>query len=90
MSTTSQKHRNFVGEPMGDKPVTALSGIGEVLGRSLEHKGFDKAYVVLGQFLLLKKDVELFTEWLKDVSGANVRQAGSCAQCLKEWCDAFL
>lgn len=42
MSTTSQKHRNFVGEPMGDKPVTALSGIGEVLGRSLEHKGFDK------------------------------------------------
>lgn len=49
-----------------------------------------QAYVVLGQFLLLKKDVELFTEWLKDVSGANVRQAGSCAQCLKEWCDAFL
>lgn len=42
MSTTSQKHRDFVGEPMGDKPVTALSGIGEVLGKSLEQKGFDK------------------------------------------------
>lgn len=42
MSTTSQKHRDFVGEPMGDKPVTALSGIGEVLGKNLEHKGFDK------------------------------------------------
>lgn len=42
MSTTSQKHRDFVGEPMGDKPVTALSGIGEVLGKSLKDQGFDK------------------------------------------------
>lgn len=49
-----------------------------------------QAYVVLGQFLLLKKDVEMFAEWLQDVSGANVRYAGLCAQCLKEWCDAFL
>ncbi|XP_040905604.1 barrier-to-autointegration factor-like isoform X2 [Toxotes jaculatrix] len=90
MSTTSQKHRDFVGEPMGDKSVTALSGIGESLGKKLEEQGFDKAYVVLGQFLLLRKDTEMFTEWLKDASGANSRQAGSCAQCLREWCDAFL
>lgn len=42
MSTTSQKHRDFVSEPMGDKPVTALSGIGEALGESLEKQGFDR------------------------------------------------
>ena len=42
MSTTSQKHRDFVAEPMGDKPVNALSGIGEVLGTKLEDQGFDK------------------------------------------------
>ncbi|KAL7861562.1 hypothetical protein SRHO_G00130030 [Serrasalmus rhombeus] len=90
MSTTSQKHRDFVAEPMGDKPVTALSGIGEVLGKKLEEQGFDKAFVVLGQFLLLRKDRELFAEWLKDTSGANARQAASCSQCLTEWCDAFL
>ncbi|KAL2082936.1 hypothetical protein ACEWY4_020709 [Coilia grayii] len=90
MSTTSQKHRDFVGEPMGDKPVTALSGIGEVLGKKLEDQGYDKAYTVLGQFLLLRKDGELFVDWLKDTCGANSKQAGSCSQCLKEWCDSFL
>ncbi|XP_063047119.1 barrier-to-autointegration factor-like [Engraulis encrasicolus] len=90
MSTTSQKHRVFVGEPMGDKPVTDLSGIGEVLGKKLEDQGYDKAYTVLGQFLLLRKDDELFIEWLKDTCGANSKQAGSCCQCLKEWCDSFL
>lgn len=60
MSSTSQKHRNFVGEPMGEKPVTQLAGIGDALGGRLAAKGFDKAYVVLGQFLLLKKNGELF------------------------------
>lgn len=48
MSTTSQKHRDFVAEPMGDKPVFALSGIGEVLGKKLEDQGFDKVSNLVG------------------------------------------
>ena len=73
--------------------VTDLAGIGDVLGKRLSGKGFDKvkigngdksskgclidlrvklvqtmiikAYVVLGQFLLLKKNKDLFVEWIK-------------------------
>lgn len=33
--STSQKMKDFTSEPMGDKPVKTLAGIGEVLGNKL-------------------------------------------------------
>lgn len=44
MSTTSQKHHTFISEPMGDKPVTDLAGVGEVLGKRLTENGYNKVY----------------------------------------------
>ncbi|XP_061399373.1 barrier-to-autointegration factor [Musca vetustissima] len=90
MSGTSQKYRNFVAEPMGDKPVTDLAGIGETLGGRLIEAGFDKAYTVLGQYLVLKKDEELFREWMKDTCNASSKQASDCYNCLNDWCEEFL
>lgn len=49
-----------------------------------------QAYVLLGQFLVLRKDEELFQDWLKETCGANAKQSRDCAGCLREWCDAFL
>jgi len=46
--------------------------------------------VVLGQFLLLKKNEEDFECWLKDTIKANSKQASDCYQCLRDWCHAFL
>ena len=90
MSSTSQKFRNFVSEPMGEKKVSELPGIGKVLGERLVVAGFDKAYVVLGQFLVQRKDKEKFLHWIETTVGANSKQGGDCYNCLKEWCDAFL
>ncbi|CAD5123041.1 DgyrCDS11421 [Dimorphilus gyrociliatus] len=90
MSSTSQKHRNFVAEPMGEKEVTELAGIGEKFGERLREKGYDTAYTVLGQFLIMKKDEDCFKEWLKDTCGANAKYQNDCYQCLKDWCDSFL
>ncbi|KAH7974519.1 hypothetical protein HPB49_016384 [Dermacentor silvarum] len=90
MSSTSQKHRNFVSEPMGEKDVTDLAGIGDVLGKRLKNKAFDKAYVVLGQFLVMKKNKQMFESWLKSTCDANSKQAGDCYQCLHDWCQEFL
>lgn len=42
MSSTSQKHKNFVGEPMGEKDIREVAGIGEVLGKRLTDSGYDK------------------------------------------------
>jgi len=74
---------------MKDKPVTDLAGIGEVLGARLKKEGYDKAYVVLGQFFLLKQNQADFEDWLRDITHANKKQSGDCYQCLKCWCDAF-
>eukprot|EP00116_Pleurobrachia_bachei_P010551 sb/3470813/ len=75
--STSQKMKDFTSEPMGDKPVKALAGIGEVLGDKLIEEGFTYAYTVLGQFLVLGKDEELLKMWLKDRVRANSKQAMS-------------
>lgn len=64
-------------EPMGEKSVGSLAQAGKDRGNKLEESGFDKAYVVLGQFLLLKKDEDLFQEWLKDTCPASAKKEGT-------------
>jgi len=90
MGSTSQKHRNFVQEPMGDKPATDIAGIGPTYGERLEKQGFDKAYVVLGQFLVLKKNEELFLDWLKETAACTGHHAKNCFKCLDDWTASFL
>lgn len=46
--------------------------------------------MVLGQYLILKKNSDLFKDWLKEIAGANSKQAQDCSQCLSDWCDEFL
>ena len=88
--STSQKHRNFISEPIGNKSVKALPGIGDVLGGRLITLGYDKAYVVFGQFCFLRGKKRRFRRWLKKACNANAKQQRDCYRGLKEWSESFV
>lgn len=90
MSTTSQKHANFVAEPMGDKEVNEVAGVGPTYAKRLQEKGFEKAYQLLAQYLLLSKDEEMFKEWLKDEIEMKGKHLKDCSNCITEWSRAFM
>jgi len=90
MSSTSKKHANFVAEPMGEKEVSEVAGIGPTYAERLKNKGFEKAYMLLGQFLLLSKDEEMFQEWLKEEIDMKGKHVKDCSGCIAEWSRSFI
>jgi hypothetical protein len=41
-SSTTKKFREFMAEPLGDKGIRDVPGIGEVLGTKLSEAGYEK------------------------------------------------
>lgn len=58
-STTSQKHKAFSGEPMRDKPVEDLAGIGVTLAGRLKEQGFHKVSYFIYDYLIVLISLEL-------------------------------
>ncbi|KAI6240603.1 hypothetical protein M3Y99_00429500 [Aphelenchoides fujianensis] len=83
--STSQKHQDFISEAMKDKPISAIAGIGPTYEKKFEEINFTKAYHLLGQFLLLDKNEELFVDFLKEKVGMNARYSKAAFDCLNEW-----
>lgn len=46
MSSTTKKFREFMAEPIGDKNIQDVPGIGDVLGTKLSEAGYDKVHSV--------------------------------------------
>ncbi|XP_043837314.1 barrier-to-autointegration factor-like protein [Dromiciops gliroides] len=86
----SDKLKTFLGEPIGEKCVAFVDGVDKDLAVKLIDRGFDKAYVLLGQFLLMHKKEEDFQMWLMLACGATQREAQMISRCLREWCITFL
>ncbi|XP_071080837.1 barrier-to-autointegration factor-like [Haliotis cracherodii] len=84
-ATTSEKKRNFMKEPMGEKDVTALPAIGEISGEKLKAKGYGKAKNVYGVYLLPGTDKNKFVRTIVDKTGIRVQEAEKCYDALEEY-----
>jgi len=83
MSSTSQKHRNYVSEPLSGKPATAVPGIGKVTGVRMAKGGIDKAAQVQGVYMAKGNDTQ-FKQYVQRY-GANAGQQNAANQACKEW-----
>uniref|UniRef100_A0A7E4V5H6 Barrier to autointegration factor n=1 Tax=Panagrellus redivivus TaxID=6233 RepID=A0A7E4V5H6_PANRE len=88
--STSFKHREFTSEPMGDKKVSDIAGIGNVYGSKLTERGFGNASNLMGQFLIMNKDKDAFASWLKSEIGVSSRYSRNAAACLDEYSAQFM
>ncbi|MEN2495360.1 MAG: Barrier-to-autointegration factor [Marteilia pararefringens] len=90
-TSTSLKHQNFLSEPMGEKLITSVPGIGPKYGELLSKDGYDKAYVLLGQFLVLKKDKKSFYEnFLMEEYKMSKQHAEACYESFLAYADQHI
>jgi hypothetical protein len=85
-SSTTQKHKIFVAEPMNNKAVTAIAGIGSVAERKLKEHGITSASILFGYFLIFEKDQTKFIELLETKGNISAHNARRAYETLNEWC----
>lgn len=60
----SSEDKNY--EKIGNKPINYIPGINGVYQQRLEENGYNNISVILGMFLLLKRNKDLFILWLME------------------------
>lgn len=84
----TKKHKKFVEEPLREKTVDSIPGIGRTAKAELERKGITTAKEVLGYFLI-EKNEESFYRWLQQFD-ANKGNQKACYKALKEFCSTHI
>lgn len=88
--TTSAKHRLFVLEPMRGKSVKDLPGINDVYASRLEAIGYTQATQLLGEYLIVKQNTDIFEEWLRSKCNSTVTHARDTRRALDDWIHNFI
>jgi hypothetical protein len=91
-TTTSKKFREFTSEPLGEKLVTDVPGIGVAIGTRLSERNMKFAYHILS--LYLSPDINMqqdqFVEWLIKNGGSNKQFAKQTFEAIKTLADNFI
>lgn len=78
---TSQKHRDFIREPMVDNLVIDVPGIGEAIASNLNLSGIYYAKDLYARFLLERRSFK----GLIEEHGGNSKQQDDAYKAMKEW-----
>jgi barrier-to-autointegration factor len=80
----------FCNGNLGQKTILGVCGLSKANAVGLAELGYNKAYVMLGQFLLFRKEDEFFIEWLKELLPITNENALHCCSCIRDWCTLHL
>lgn len=71
---------------LAEKTIRNTCGISKNFALTLVELGYNKAYVLLGQFLLFRKEEEFFMDWLMEKGDISEEDALHCCSCIRDWC----
>ncbi|XP_078671591.1 barrier-to-autointegration factor-like [Branchiostoma floridae x Branchiostoma belcheri] len=80
----TQKHADFVREPLGNKPVSVVPGIGRVLAGNFGQQNINTASEVVGQYMVQGKDEQRFKNWVQTF-GANAGHQTAAHDAVRDW-----
>ncbi len=92
---TSHKEQDFIRNPLKDVndyvDVDHIVGVSDRAAEILKKRGYGKAYQLIGMWLMLGMDKEIFVHWLKDLyEEENYKLLDGplerTARCVDEWC----
>ena len=88
--SSSKKCRQLVAEPIKDKGVEELPGVGAVAAKRLKNYHYPKAEKVLGIFLMMERNEVRFCRWLMSEGCLNSRDQKICYNALNKYCNNHL
>ena len=75
----------FERQPIGNKSITEIPGL-EYYGNEFNLIGYVKAFHLLGQYLLLNKNNEIFNMWLeKEFPSIPSINRNLCVEAISQW-----
>lgn len=83
-ATGSTQANAFSLKPLRDSTLLDVPGIGEIAVAKLGDANIDSTEKLMGQFMVLGRDVGRMTGWLRDVCCIRTQDASRIAQALDE------
>jgi hypothetical protein len=80
----------FCSGRLSEKYNINVCGLSTQFSVNLAELGYTQAYVLLGQYLLFRKEDLYFIEWLKEKGKISNEDALRCCNCISEWCRIHL